>query len=276
MTSVLETLKILVGRRWRVMTALLVIEIGAIIVISNLPFFPGEFSFTQNQYNSIKPIVDQSAMGQLSGIFVNNFMVVIRELLPVLGPAVFALSIYETARIVEVIAITNGDGVGAALGTLFLLPHTYLELPAYAIAVTESGYLVYAVVAGFSRGWARFVRELRFLVVTIMLIVGVLIVASIFEVTEIQIEVLTQAPAPPIESALVFLTWIPFALVFAGALSFWRKARSEATELEAREAEEARRQADALLGVVGQAPPQTMGEKDAAGSPTSGEGGTTA
>jgi len=272
----LEALKIMVGRRWRLMLALFVIEIGAIIVISNLPFFPGEFSFTQNQYNSIKPIVEQSALGQLADIFANNFMVVVRELIPVIGPAVFALSIYETARIVEVIAITNGDGVGAALGTLFLLPHTYLELPAYAIAVTESGYLVYSVATGFSRGWAIFVRELRFLVVSIMLIAGVLVFAAVFEVTEIQIEVLTQAPAPPIEGALVFLTWIPFALVFAGALSFWRRARREAPELEAREAEDARRQADALLGVAGHAPPQTQGEKDAAGSPTSGEGGATA
>jgi hypothetical protein len=161
LTSVLDTLKIMVGRRWRLMTALFVIEIGAIIVISNLPFFPGEFSFTQSQYNSIKPLVNQSALGQLAGIFANNFMVVVRELIPVIGPVVFSLSIYETARIVEVIAISQGVGVGAALGTLFLLPHTYLELPAYAIAVTESGYLVYAIAAGFRKGWALFVRERR-------------------------------------------------------------------------------------------------------------------
>ena len=100
------------------------------------------------------------------------------------------------------IAISNGTGSAAALGTLFLLPHTYLELPAYAIAVTESGYLVYAIAAGFSKGWALFVRELRFLVVSVALIGGVLIVAAIFEVTEIQIELLTQPPAPPIEGAL--------------------------------------------------------------------------
>jgi uncharacterized membrane protein SpoIIM required for sporulation len=269
----LDTLKMMVGRRWRPIAALFIIEVAAIIIISNLPFLPGELSFTQNQYNSIKPIVSQGAFGQLAAIFVNNFMVVIRELLPVIGPAVFALSIYETARIVEVIAIANGDGVAAALGTLFLLPHTYLELPAYAIAVTESGYLAYGIAAGFSRGWAIFVRELRFLVVSIVLTAGVLIVAAIFEVTEIQIEALALPPAPPIEGALVFLTWIPFALVFAGALSFWRRARSEAPELEAKEAEEAKRQADAILGVRDQAPPQTQGEKDGAGSPTSGEAG---
>jgi len=252
----LDTLKIMVGRRSRIMAALFVMEVAAIVIISNLPFFPGEYSFTQNQYNNIKPIVEQTSLGQLGGIFVNNFMVVIRELLPVIGPAVFALSIYETARIVEVIALTNRDGVAAALGTLFLLPHTYLELPAYAIAVTESGYLAYAIAVGFGRGWAVFVRELRFLVVSIVLMVGVLMVAAIFEVTEIQIESIFAPPAPPIEEALVFLTWIPFAVVFAGALSFWRRAKIEAPELEAKEAAETKRQADALLGIGDQAPPQ--------------------
>jgi uncharacterized membrane protein SpoIIM required for sporulation len=272
----LDTLKIMVGRRWRLITTLFLIEIVAIIVISNLPFFPGELSFTENQYNNIKPIVEQSAFGQISFIFTNNFMVVIRELIPILGLATFALSTYETARIVQVIAITSGYGVPAALGTLFLLPHTYLELPAYAIAVTESGYLVYAIATGFSRGWAVFVKELRFLVVSIVVTAGVLIIAAIFEVAEIQVEILTQPPAPPAEGALVFLAWIPFALLFAGAVSFWRQAKREAPELEAKEAEESRRQAEALFGAGGQAPPQVQGEKDAAGSPTSGEDGATA
>ena len=273
MASVLDTLKIMVARRWRLMTALFLIEIVAIIIISNLPFFPGELSFTENQYNSIKSVAEQSAFGQISLIFTNNFMVAIRSMIPVLGPAAFVLTIYETARIVEVIAITSGDPVAAALGTLFLLPHTYLELPAYAIAVTESGYLVYAFAAGFRRGWAVFVRELRFLVVSVMVIIGVLMVAAIFEVTEIQIELFTQPPAPPIEGALVFLMWVPFALLFAGGMSFWRRAKREAPELEAREAEESRREAEALRGVSGRVPPQTQGEKDPTGSPTSGEGG---
>jgi uncharacterized membrane protein SpoIIM required for sporulation len=272
----LDTLKIMVGRRWRLIAALFLIEVVAIIVVANLPFFPGELSFTEGQYNSIKPVTEQSALGQLSFIFTNNFMVVIRELIPVLGLATFVLTTYETARIIQVIAITSGDGVAAALGTLFLLPHTYLELPAYSIAVTESGYVVYAIAAGFRRGWAVFVKELRFLVVSTVVMAGILFVAAVFEVTEIQIELLTQPPAPPAESALVFLMWLPFALLFARALSFWRRARSEAPGLEAKEAEEARREADALMGVGGQAPPRAQGERDAAGSPTSGEGGATA
>ena len=90
MTSVLDTLKILVAKRWRLITALFIVEVGAIIVISSLPFFPGEFSFTQNQYNGIKSAVNQSALGQLAGIFANNFMVVMRELIPFIGPVVFS------------------------------------------------------------------------------------------------------------------------------------------------------------------------------------------
>ena len=277
MTSVVDTLKIIVGKRWYFIAALFVIEIALIIFVSNSAFFPGELASTQQQYNSIKPVLNQSALGQVASIFANNFRVAILELIPIGGPTIFALSIYETARIVEVIGISNGEGLFLALGTLFFLPSTWLELPAYAIAVAESGYLLYAIFAGFRNGWGAFIKELRFLAVNLILIAGVLIVAAIFEVTEIQIETLTAPPAPPLEAALVFLAWIPFALVFAGVLSFWRKARREAPELDARDATEVVQDAGSLQDIRGQGPPQ--GEKDAAGSPTSSsrdEGGATA
>jgi len=248
------------------MMALFVIEIAAIILISNSGFFPGELASTQQQYNNIKPVLNQSAVGQVASIFANNFRVAILELIPVGGPTIFAISIYETARIVEVIGIANGEGLALALGSLFLLPSTWLELPAYAIAVTESGYLLYALSKGFRNGWGPFVKEIRFLAVSLVLIAGVLLVAATFEVTEIQIETLTAPPAPGWEEALVFLTWIPFALVFAYAVGFWRKARKEAPELEAREAAEVGREALSLQNTEDQGPPQ--GEKDATGSPT--------
>jgi len=238
------------------MAALFVIEIAAIVFVSNSAFFPGELAATQTQYNSVKPIINQSALGQVTSIFANNFRVAILELIPVGGPTIFALSIYETARIVEYIGLSNGGGLFLALGTVFFLPSTWLELPAYAIAVAESGYLLYAIFAGFKHGWTAFIREVRFLFVNLMLIAGVLVVAAVFEVTEIQIEMLTAPPAPAIEGALVFLTWIPFVAVFAGALAFWKRARREAPELEARDAAEMTQNAGSLRGVGDQGPPQ--------------------
>jgi len=239
MTSFVDTLRIVVGKRWSFVVALFVLEMAAILIISNSAFFPGELSSTQQQYNQIKPVLNQDALGQVVGIFANNFRVAIIELIPIGGPTIFAFSIYETARIVEVIGISNGEGAGAALGTLFFLPSTWLELPAYAVAVTESCYLLYAVYAGFSRGWGVFTREIRFLFVSILSIVGILLIAAVFEVTEIQIEFFTQPPAPAAEGLLVLLTWIPFAYVFWKAVSFWRSSRKVASQLEAMDAAEA-------------------------------------
>jgi len=233
LTTAIDVLKIVVGKRWPLILALFATEIAAILVIANTAFFPGELSTYQHQYNQIKPVLNQSAIGQVAGIFSNNFRVATIELIPIGGPGIFAFSIYQTARIVEVIGITNGQGLAASLGTLFLLPSTWLELPAYAIAVSESCYLLYAILAGFNRGWSAFIREIRFLFVSVLLIIGVLFVAAVFEVTEIQIEGL-----PGLEGLLVFLTWIPFAVVFSQALSFWRKAKREAPELDERDAAE--------------------------------------
>jgi stage II sporulation SpoM-like protein len=273
LTSIIEVLKLIVGKRGRVIAIIFVIELAAIILVANSAFFPGESSLYEKQYNNIKPALNQSALGQVTAIFANNFRVAIAELIPVIGPVVFGFSIYETARIVEVIGIVNGLGVGAALGTLFFLPSTWLELPAYSIAVAESAYFVYSM----SRGLAGFLREVRFLIVNVILICGVLIVAAIFEVTEIQMETAFAAPAPLWEQTLVFLTWVPFVLVFVGAMRFWRIARRDAPELEARDAAEMAQKEEASLVIGGHDQPQPQGEKDAAGGPTSGgEGGATA
>ena len=111
---------------------------------------------------------------------------------------------------------------------------------------------MYAIYRGFKDGAAKFVREIRFLVVNAVLIAGVLIVAAIFEVTEIQIE------SGPIQTQVyALLTWLPFAAVLAAVLAFWRKARRDAPALLAREAAE-----------VAQDGGESQGERYEAGSPT--------
>jgi len=269
LTSILDTLKIIVGKRWLLIAVFFLVEIGMIVFIANSAFLPSELAIYEKQYNSTSTVLNQASAGQVSAIFSNNFRVAIVELVPVLGLTIFGLSLYETARIVEVIAIVKSVGVGVALGTLFFLPSTWLELPAYAIAAAESVYLVYAIFLGFRRGWTMFIREIRFLVVNIILIAGVLIVAAIFEVTEIQFE---QGPAQT--QAYALLTWIPFVVVFAGVLKFWRSARRDAPAIEEREAEGLAPESNIVV-VEGQPPPQ--GEKGEAGSPASrNEGGATA
>jgi uncharacterized membrane protein SpoIIM required for sporulation len=265
----LDTLKIIVGRRWMLISVLFILEIAVILYVSNSSFFPSELGTYEKQYNTTAAVLNQSAAGQVVGIFSNNFRVATVELVPVLGLGVFGISLYETARIVEVIAIVKNVPVGIALGNLFFLPSTWLELPAYAIAAAESIYLMYSIYVGFRKGWARFVKEMRFLVVNIVLIAGVLVVAATFEVTEIQFE---QGPVQT--QAYALLTWIPFVVVFALEVRFWRKARREAPGIEEREAEQLAQRA----GASQDAGVQPLGEKEGPGSPASSgeDGGTTA
>lgn len=255
-------LKIIVGKRWPLIAMLFALEVALILIVSNSAFFPGELTNYRNQYNTTSAVLNQTAPGQVAGIFSNNFKVANVELFPAFGLVILGLSIYETARIVEVIGIVKGVPVAAALANLFFLPSTWLELPAYAIAAAESIYLVYAIYLGFKDGWSRFVREIRYLIVNVMLIALVLIVAATFEVTEIQLE---QGPYPLLSLA----TWIPFVLVFWVGLRFWRSAKRDAPALEAHEAAEMAQREMPLPVVVDQGRPQPQNEKDAAGSPAS-------
>jgi uncharacterized membrane protein SpoIIM required for sporulation len=231
LSSIVDTLKIIVGRRWPLLALLFVAELVSIVLISNLSFFPGEFNVYVQQYNNVSGILNTSASSQVGGIFLNNFRVAMIEIIPGLGLALFSFSIYETARIVQVIGIQQHTGAGA-LATLFFLPSTWLELPAYSIAATEGVYLLYAFYYGFRRGWGRLRREFRFLWVNVMLIGVVLIVAAVIEVTEIQIATIFQGT--PNES-LALLTWIPFFLILVGVAKFWRKAKRDGPMLQAQE-----------------------------------------
>ena len=248
---------------------LFVVEIGTIVFVSNLALSPSELSTYENQYNSLAPVLNSSASSKVDAIFANNLKVATIELVPAFGLVLLGLSIYETARVVEAIGVIKGVPVTLALANLFILPSTWLELPAYAIAAAESVYLVFAIYLGFKKGPRYFVRELRFLLVNLLLIVGVLIVAAVFEVSEIQI-----ATASPEGAFYALLTWLPFAAIFAGVMIFWRRARRDAPEIETRE-----ESGDASQNGENEIQPIADSEGDSGGGPTyppaRGEGGAT-
>jgi uncharacterized membrane protein SpoIIM required for sporulation len=233
--TIKDTLKIIVGKRWSAMLALFLVELVLIFVVANAPFFPNEYNAYHQQYNSITPILSNNAIQQILDIFSNNFKVALIEIIPILGVVLFGISIYETARIVEVIGIVQKEGTGAALATLFALPSTWLELPAYCIATVESLFLAYALFRVARHGWGVFRREVRFLLVNIILIAGVLIVAATIEVTEIQLEALGSTNFGQAGSIIAFLTWIPALVIIAFATRFWRQAKKQAPELEEKE-----------------------------------------
>lgn len=227
MTSALDLVRQIVGTRWRLIVAIFVAELAIVFVVSSLPFFPNELSTYEQQYNTTATLLNQPAPGQVLGIFFNNVRVALVETIPALGVAVLGFSLYETARIIQVIGILHGFPVYENLATLFLLPSTWLELPAYALAATESIYVVRAL----ARRGGSVGTEAKLFVTNAALIVLVLIVAALLEVTEIQIEMATTTPsgAPTSAAPLVFLTWVPFFAIAWWVLRFWRSSVREAS-----------------------------------------------
>lgn len=251
------------------MLALFIVELVLIFVVASAPFFPNEYNSYHQQYNNITPILSNNAIQQILDIFSNNFKVALIEIIPILGVALFGLSIYETARIVEVIGIVQKEGTGAALGTLFALPSTWLELPAYCIATVESLFLAYALFRVARHGWGVVRREVRFLLVNIILIAGVLIVAATIEVTEIQLEAAGSAAYGQDGSIIAFLTWIPALIIMVFVARFWRRARKQAPMLEEKEKAE-----DGLTeeGGVAQGPTAEGGVGGGSGGDPGGSG----
>jgi hypothetical protein len=139
-------------------------------------------------------------------------------MIPGLGSALFAFSLYSTARIIEVDALTQGVSPVLLVLFLFIFPYSYLELPAYAVATGEGLYLSYAILRWlFSTGGrpVDFRAEAWQLFVNIMIVAVMLTVAALFESVELQL--LQDEPA------LFWVTWVPFAGIVALAIVLNRR-----------------------------------------------------
>ena len=154
-------------------------------------------------------------------IFSNNFKIAIIEFVPLGGWFFFGLSMYSTALAIEVIGIVSIPSLPGPLVMLSLLlePHSWLELPAYAIATTQSFYLISTAIQR---------RRFKFEVARTGLVIGVvaadLLIAALFESAEISL-------SPSGLVGLLVIPWTLFAflavLVILGRRSVLRKYRSE-------------------------------------------------
>ncbi|PSN92461.1 hypothetical protein B9P99_03460, partial [Candidatus Marsarchaeota G1 archaeon OSP_B] len=132
---------------------------------------------------------------RILAIFENNFRIASIELVPFFGVVFFGVSTYQTAQIIEAFGINSSLNGPILMLSLLFLPHSWLELPAYAVA-TYQGLLL--SVSIFRK---RFFQELG-RTLFVLLIVGVeLFVAAIFEGVEITLQ--------NYGSILPLVTWLP-------------------------------------------------------------------
>lgn len=184
---------------------LFLIEVVLFFVVSSLPFSSaGEQTFYTNQSKQISDEFQNATLPvEFWGIFTNNYQIALRELVPGLGPVLFAASLYATARVLEVISMN--DHISPLLVVLVLLlffPHSWIELPAYAVATAESIFLLISIFRWLfdtKGGTVKWKAELGQLLIYLAIVTVMLLVAALFESVEIQI------------GLLFWVTWVPFA-----------------------------------------------------------------
>lgn len=198
---------------FKAVTAMFAVELAAFFLLTLLPMSASQVQVIAGQGNNLVNSVHHAPFVlKIAEIFTNNFRIASIEFIPVVGWFLYGYSTFSTAQVIEAFAIQAGLPGPYVMLSLLLLPHSWLELPAYAIAVTQSAFLVRSIFKGSFK--LEFYRTLL-----VWGFVGLeLLIAAVFESTEIQL----QQPNP----VLPFVTWIPF-FVLAGVIGVLARAMNK-------------------------------------------------
>ncbi|WP_278464971.1 stage II sporulation protein M [Saccharolobus islandicus] len=174
----------------RVLTKIILIvfvfEVVLFLIASSIPqnnpLLVSAFNSTENQ------VLNQSYFGKVLMIFGNNVRVAFLDFIPAVGMIILAVSIYSTGAVLSAFSSSlNVPGILSALG-LMTLPHSWLELPSYAVAASSGLYIVIR-----PREWVR--GLLTLIIVPIELFLAALVESSEFYVSNPYILWLYSIPA---------------------------------------------------------------------------------
>jgi uncharacterized membrane protein SpoIIM required for sporulation len=187
--------------------------IGSMIPISQTTI--NQISQSNNQLGQTS--ISLGLIPLVGFIFANNFKIALLEFVPIIGWFFFGISMFDTALAIEVIGISHSLPGPLITLTLLFEPHTWLELPAYAIATTQSFFLFSTVVR---RSWFKF--EVARTVLVVGIVAAELIVAALFESSEISL-------ASYGAMGVLLVPWIFFAvlaiLLYLGRRKFLKDYR---------------------------------------------------
>ena len=161
-----DVVRHLLTRRVRVVALIFVLEAAFFFWVANQPLSPDEMAvYSQGISNLRDQIQSSSPLGLFVQIFLNNFRASLAMYPPVLGQLYFVLIGYNTARTIQVIAIQSNLSPTYVLTRLYMVPHTWVELSAYALATTEGLYVISSFLgigrAGSGRRWCALPNRVR-------------------------------------------------------------------------------------------------------------------
>ncbi len=189
---------------------LLVLEFLIYIIVSSIPFKdPSLLASFKSEQSSI---TSQSIPVMFMDIFLNNFRVASIEIIPIIGPFFYLASGFATALIISLEGGSYNISGLAVFISLLLFPHSWLELPSYAVAVSISIYLTYTLIK-IKEGK----EKLKYRLIKSLLLYGFvaveLAVAAIFESIEIYFETTQSSPDNLFYPLLMWIPAVP-ALIF--------------------------------------------------------------
>ncbi len=128
-------------------------ELAAFAIISALPISdPALYTSFKSQDRAI---ISQPYFSLWLSIFPHNLMISSIEFIPIIGLLMFIISMGETAVVVSVEGTATHVSGFTIFASLMLLPHSWLELPAYAVAVSTGIYAIYVYSRYKNQGIAR-------------------------------------------------------------------------------------------------------------------------
>ncbi len=149
--------------------ALVVTVVGCFIPISNQ-----DAQTISNQLN--ETLQTHQAEGSLAPyIFMNNFEICLLMFIPVIGPVLGMIILFDTGIALGAIASVQGYPVGLGLLSLIITPVFWLEFIAYSAAMAESIWLFHRLL---QKRW----MELKNTAIFIGICAALLIIGAVVEV----------------------------------------------------------------------------------------------
>jgi hypothetical protein len=150
-----------------------------VIVMVFAALIPVDPTIARTTTNELRNQAQYTATVDL--IFGHNFFLTLIMFLPFIGPIFGVFSSFSTGIVVGDIAFVRSANPEWLVAQLFLAPHTYLELFAYSLAMSQSIFLSIAIARG------QFRQELVRTCVIMAICALVLVVAAFFEVLYINL-----------------------------------------------------------------------------------------
>jgi uncharacterized membrane protein SpoIIM required for sporulation len=193
---------------WRPLNLfLLLFTLEVILFLAFSSIYNPSLSASEGFTVEYNPLVYEPYFQVLIGIFLHNLAIATIDFVPILGAIFMVYSISNTGLVLSVIgSLTHTPGINLAL-YLFTLPHSWLELPSYAVASASGIYFV--IEAANSTLRKAMVR---------LLYMYLMVATELFVAASVEAGEIVDKPY----GYLPYLYWIPAAFAFYFLIEFYK------------------------------------------------------